>query len=213
MNLLGQDLRYGARMLGKNPGFTLIAVLTLALGIGANAAIFSVVNGVWLRALPYKEPERLVMLWEANSRVRSGHVSHQNFVDWRTQSRSFEAISAHTGRWGGPSTVTGGNEPERAYAVSVYRDFFTVLGVAPSVGRTFLPEEARLGTTPVVVVSYGFWQRRLGSAPNLTDKRLAIDGQSFNVIGVMPICGFCANNFTPTRARAVLHTTSPGSRA
>jgi putative ABC transport system permease protein len=186
MQTLWQDLRYGARALLKKPSFTLIAVLTLALGIGANAAIFSVVNGVLLRALPYKEPERLVMLWEANNRVRTNHVSHQNFVDWRAQSHSFEAISAHTGRWGGPSTITGGNEPERAYVVSVYRDFFAVLGVAPSVGRTFLPEEARLGTTPVVVVSYGFWQRRLSSDSNLTDKRLAIDGQSFNVIGVMP---------------------------
>ncbi|HKC86818.1 MAG TPA: ABC transporter permease [Blastocatellia bacterium] len=111
---------------------------------------------------------------------------HQNFTDWRAQQQSFEAISAYSGRWGGPETVTGGSEPERAYAVSVYRDFFNVLGVAPIVGRVFLPEEAQPGTTPVVVVSYGFWLRGLGGNYDLTNKRLTIRGQSFNVIGVMP---------------------------
>src|SRR5262249_18140781 len=111
---------------------------------------------------------------------------HQNFTDWRAQQQSIEAISAYSGRWGGPETVTGGSEPERAYAVSVYRDFFNVLGVAPIVGRVFLPEEAQPGTTPVVVVSYGFWLRGLGGNYDLTNKRLTIRGQSFNVIGVMP---------------------------
>ncbi|MGH9939916.1 MAG: ABC transporter permease, partial [Blastocatellia bacterium] len=186
MNTLWQDLRYGARTLLKKPGFTLIAVITLALGIGANAAIFSVVNGVLLRSLPYKEPERLMMLWEANDRVRNNHISHLNFTDWRAQQQSFEFISAYSGRWGGPETITGGSEPERAYAVAVYRDFFNVLGVAPIVGRVFLPEEAQPGATPVVVVSHRFWQRRLGANADLTNKRLTIGSQSFNVIGVMP---------------------------
>src|SRR5262245_55216287 len=186
MNSLWQDLRYGARRLLHQPGFTAVAILTLALGIGANAAIFSVVNGVLLRSLPYREPERLMLLWEANDRVRNIHVSHQNFTDWRAQQRSFEAISAYSGRWGGPETVTGGSEPERAYAVGVYRDFFNALGVAPIVGRVFLPEEAQPGTTPVVVVSYGFWLRGLGGNYDLTNKRLTIRDQTFNVIGVMP---------------------------
>src|SRR5918911_684428 len=159
---LWQDLRYGARTLLKHPGFTVIAVLTLALGIGANTAIFSVVNGVLLRSLPYTEPERLVMLWQGHNRVRNKPLSHLNFIDWRAEQHSFEAISAYSGRWGGPETVTGGSEPERAYVVSVYKDFFKVMGVAPVAGRTFSPEEERAGTTPVVVVSYGFWQRRLG---------------------------------------------------
>jgi putative ABC transport system permease protein len=174
------------RSLIKRPGFTAIAALTLALGIGANTAVFSVVNAVLLRSLPYKDADRLVMVWETNDRSRSVHVSHLNFIDWREQNRSFEVMSAFSGRWGGPSTITGGNEPERAHAAAVYRDFFTLLGVSPVVGRTFSPDEHNFGTTPVVVVSYAFWQRRLGGEPNLTDKKLAIDGQSFSVIGVMP---------------------------
>src|SRR5215510_1606344 len=186
MQTLWQDLRYGARRLLQQPGFTAVAALTLALGIGANAAIFSVVNGVLLRPLPYKEPERLMMLWEANDRVRNNPVSHQNFADWRARQQSFEFISAFSGRWGGPETVTGGSEPERAYVVSVYRDFFSALGVAPVVGRVFLPEESQPGATPVVVVSHGFWRRRLGGNTDLTNRRLTIGDQSFNVIGVMP---------------------------
>jgi len=186
MQTLWQDLRYGARRLLQQPGFTAVAALTLALGIGANAAIFSVVNGVLLRPLPYKEPERLMMLWEANDRVRNNPVSHLNFTDWRARQQSFEFISAFSGRWGGPETIIGGSEPERAYAVSVYRDFFNALGVAPIAGRVFLPEESQPGATPVVVVSHGFWVRRLGGNADLTDKRLTIGDRSFSVIGVMP---------------------------
>jgi putative ABC transport system permease protein len=186
MQTLWQDLRYSARRLLQQPGFTAVAALTLALGIGANAAIFSVVNGVLLRPLPYKEPERLMMLWEANDRVRNNPVSHQNFADWRARQKSFEFFSAFSGRWGGPETVTGGSEPERAYVVSVYRDFFNVLGVAPILGRVFLPEESQPDATPVVVVSHGFWRRRLGGSADLTDNRLTIGARSYNVIGVMP---------------------------
>src|SRR5882672_8420274 len=120
MQTLLQDLRYAARMLVKKPGFTLIAVATLAIGIGANAAIFSVVNGVLLRSLPYPRADELVMLWQANKTVRTNPVSHLNFVDWRSQQHSFAAISAYSGRWGGQETIIGGSEPERAYVVSVY---------------------------------------------------------------------------------------------
>src|SRR5262245_20924003 len=186
MNSLWQDLRYGARRLLHQPGFAAVATLTLALGVGANAAIFSVVNSVLWRPLPYKEPERLMMLWEANDSVRNNPVSHQNYTDWRARQQSFEFISAFSGRWGGPETITGGSEPERAYVVSVYRDFFSALGVAPVVGRVFLPEESQPGATPVVVVSHGFWRRRLGGDTDLTNRRLTIGDQSYNVIGVMP---------------------------
>jgi len=186
MNSLWQDLRYGARRLLQQPGFTAVAALTLALGVGANAAIFSVVNGVLLRPLPYKEPERLMMLWEANDSVRNNPVSHQNFTDWRARQQSFEFISAFSGRWGGPETVTGGSEPERAYVVGVYRDFFSVLGVAPMAGRVFLPEESQPGAAPAVVVSHGLWRRRLGGSADLTNKRLTIGNRIYNVIGVMP---------------------------
>ncbi len=186
MKSLWQDLRYGARRILQQPGFAVVAILTLALGIGANAAIFSVVNGALFRPLPYKEPERLMLLWEANERVRNNPISHQNFTDWRSQQKSFEAISAYSGRWGGPETISGGSEPERAYVVSVYRDFFNVLGVDPIVGRVFLPEESQPGGTPVVVVSHGFWRRRLGADSDPGNKRLVIGDKSFNVIGVMP---------------------------
>jgi putative ABC transport system permease protein len=186
MNSFWQELRYGARRLWQRPGFTIIATLTLALGIGATAAIFSVVNGVLVRSLPYREPARLMLLWEASDNVRNNHISHPNFIDWRAEQQSFESISAYSGRWGGPETITGGSEPERAFVVSVYRDFFNVLGVAPIAGRAFLPEEAQPGTNPVVVVSYNFWQRRLGGTHDLMNKRLAIGDRSFSVIGVMP---------------------------
>lgn len=186
LSTLWQDVRYGARSLFKHPGFTLVAVLTLGLGIGANSAIFSVVNGVLLRSLPYPEPERVVTLWEVGDSGRNTYVSHLNFNDWRARQTSFEAISAYSGRFGGPSTILGGNEPVRANEVGVYRDFFKALGVAPALGRTFSPEESKFGTAPVAVVSYGFWQRSLGGDPNLANKTLTIGTRSFNVIGVMP---------------------------
>lgn len=186
MGTLLHDLRFGARMLAKRPGFTAIAALALALGIGANTAIFSVVNAVLLRPLPYPEPERLVTLWETSERSRTVHLAHLNFIDWREQSQSFAHMSAYTGRWGGPETIIGGREPERAYSVAVYRDFFATLGVEPVVGRAFAPEEHRLDAPPTVVVSYGFWQRSLGGNPNLSDKRLTIGDRTFSVVGVMP---------------------------
>lgn len=181
-----KDLRYGGRALLKHPGFTLVAVLTLALGIGANSAIFSVVNGVLLRSLPYPNPDRVVMLWEVGTSGKTTYVSHQNFSDWRAQAQSYEYISAYTARFGGPSTILGGNEPVRAYSVDVYRDFFKVLGVAPYLGRTFSSEESNYGTAPAVVVSYKFWRNNLNADPNLADKKLTIGSRSFNVIGVMP---------------------------
>jgi putative ABC transport system permease protein len=186
MGTMLQDLRYGLRMLWHRPGFTIVAALTLALGIGANTAIFSVVNGVLLRSLPYPDADRLVTLWEANDRSRTIHVSNPNLIDWREQSSSFESFSGYSGRWGGKDTVIGGNEPERIYSVAVYRDFFKVLGVTPAVGRAFSAEEHNTGTTPVAIVSYGFWQRRLGGDTDLSNKRLTLGDMSFNVIGVMP---------------------------
>lgn len=195
MSTIFQDLRYGARTLLKHPGFTLIAVLTLALGIGANSAIFSVVNGVLLRSLPYPDPDRIVALWEVGDTLKTTYISHQNFSDWQSQQRSYEYISAYSARFGGPSTILGGNEPVRAYDVAVYRDFFNVLGVRPVIGRTFAPEESNFGTSPVVVVSYKFWQNNLNADPNLSGKRLTIGDRSFSVIGVMP-AGFSFPNET-----------------
>lgn len=186
MGTLLHDLRYGLRMLWQRPGFTVVAVLTLALGIGANTAIFSVVNGVLLRSLPYAEPDRLVLLWETNERSRTIHVSNLNLLDWREQNQSFESFSGYSGQWGGKTTVLGGSEPDRAFAVAVYRDFFKVLGVAPALGRPFSTEEHSPGAAQGVVVSYGFWQSHLGADPDLSGKKLTLGDSSFSVIGVMP---------------------------
>ena len=186
MEALRKDLIFTARSLLRKPGFALIAIFTLALGIGANTAIFSVINGVLLRSLPYKDPDRLLMIWETSRTSQRVHVSHLNFIDWREQSRSFEAMSACSGRWGGQSTVTGGTEPLRAYAVLIYRDFFNALGVDAAVGRAFLPDDHNLGAAPSVVISHALWQRSLGGDANLEGRTLNIDGTSVNVIGVMP---------------------------
>ncbi len=186
MESLRKDLAFSARSLLRKPGFALIAIFTLALGIGANTAIFSVINGVLLRSLPYEAADRLVMVWETSRTSQRIHVSHLNFIDWREQSRGFEAMSACSGRWGGQSTVTGGLEPLRAHAVVVYRDFFTVLGINAAVGRTFLPREHILGAAPSVVISHSLWQRSLGGDVNLEGRTLNIDGTSVNVVGVMP---------------------------
>lgn len=184
--MIWQVLRFGIRTLVKHPGFLVVSVLTLGLGIGANSAIFSVINGVLLRALPYQRPDQLVMVWEASRTQRNNFVSHKNFSDWRAQNQSFALFSAYSARWGGPETILGGTEPTRGNAVSVYRDFFATLGVAPVIGRSFTPEEAKFGSAPVAVVSHRFWQHSLNADPNLTDKKLQIGGLSLHVIGVMP---------------------------
>ncbi len=184
---VGGDLRYAHRMLRKNPGFTAVAVLTLALGIGANTAVFSVVHAVVFRPLPFKEPDRLVMLWEkwakrGEERVR---VSSYNFFGWRDRSRSFEATAAIQG--GGPGSlarVTLGDEPTGIPATSVSSDFFRVLGVTPVLGRTFLAEEHRRDSR-VAVIGHGFW-KRLGGSRELVGRTLRINGQPHVVVGVMP---------------------------
>src|SRR5262245_53756663 len=181
---LWQDLRYGARMLLKNPGFTLIAVITLALGIGANAAIFSVVYGVMLRPLPYHEPERLVRLWtdNANEKNPKDGTSYPNLVDWRSQSRTFTEFANYSGDL---VFLTTGDAPEQVRIDRVSANLFPLLGVQPLLGRTFSPEEEERRER-VVVLSYGLWQRRFGGDPNVVGKTLEANGQASQVIGVMP---------------------------
>ena len=186
MSTLFQDLRYGARMLRKRWGFTAIAVITLALGIGANTAIFSVVNAVVLRPLPYQNPERLVMLWGTNA--KDGNLqqpaSYAEFNDWKNQAQSFSAISGASPLWN--FVLTGGNEPESIQGLYVSANLFPMLGVTPARGRAFLPEEDRTGGTPVVIVGHGLWQRRFGSDPNLIGKTLTLSGTSSTIVGIMP---------------------------
>ena len=183
METLIKDLRFGIRSLSKRPGFTTIAVLTLALGIGASTAIFSVVDGVLLRSLPYPDADQIVQLREVNKRGGKMSFAEPNFLDVRARSHSFQGVAQYTGQL---ETVTGGSEPVRASAYAVSADFFNVLGVKPIVGRTFAPEESKAGGAPVAVVSYGFWQRLLGGKPDLTGTSLRLMDQSLNVIGVMP---------------------------
>lgn len=178
-----QDLRYGARMLLKQPGFTLIAVFTLGLGIGANTAIFSIVNAVLLRPFPYKAPERLVIIQERFS-AGGVTVSYPNFVDWRVQSTGFEAISAV--RENENFNFTGIGEPERLQGRLVSAEFLSVLGINPLLGRDFLAEDDRPGAAPAVILSYGFWQRRFGSDQSIIGKQLTLNNQSFTVIGIAP---------------------------
>ena len=182
MDTLLKDIRIGIRSLLKRPGFTIIAILTLALGIGASTAIFSVVDGVLLRPLPYPNAEQIVQLREVSPRGARMAFAEPNFLDLRTRSQSFSGMAQYSGLL---TTVNGGSEPVRALAHAVSGDFFNVVGVTPIVGRTFSPDEARTGT-PVAVVSYGFWQRLLGANSDLSGTVLRLADKSFTVIGVMP---------------------------
>ena len=193
MSTLIQDLKYGLRMLAKNPGFTAIAVLTLALGIGANTAIFSVVNGVLLRPLPYPQPERLVALYSRTSDSPRWSISYPNFLDWVRDNRSFSALASYRED---DFNITGTGEPERVPAEMVSASFFPLLGVRPGIGRTFRPEEDQLGGTPVVVISGGFWKRRLGSSPDVLSKALTLNGVDYTIVGVLPDdFHYTGNNF------------------
>ncbi len=185
MGTLWQDLRYGIRTLLRRPGFTLIAVLALMLGIGANSAIFSVVNGVLLRPLPYADPERLVQVWEYRPRqgMNQIEVSSAEFAAWRDQNRVFEQIAAidHA-----DYNLTGNDEPQRISGARVSASYFPLLGVKPALGRTFLPEEDQPDHNSVVVLSYGIWQGRFGSDPNILGKSVTLNGTACTVIGIMP---------------------------
>jgi putative ABC transport system permease protein len=188
MNSFWQDLRYGTRMLIKKPGFTLVAVITLALGIGANTAIFSVVNAVLLRPLPYRDPDRIVALWSARPERATTNrpVSTPDFEDWRTQNSVFETMAAFPAVDTTGVTLTGHGEAEQLPTAYVTEDFFTMLGVQAALGRALAPDEHEAGRNQVVVVSHGLWQRRFGADPGIAGKSLTLDGRSFTVTGVMP---------------------------
>jgi putative ABC transport system permease protein len=180
-----QDLQYSIRILVKKPGFTAIVILALALGIGANTAIFSVVNAVMLRPLPYSDPEGLVMVWETNpQKGRMFHpVSSANYLDWRDQNHVFDYIAAMSSS---DFVLSGGDVPEQIQGALVSASFFPLLGVEPFLGRAFLPEEDQPGGEPVVILSYGLWQHQFGADTSLIGKRLILNGVSRTVIGVMP---------------------------
>jgi len=177
------DLKHALRVLARRPAFTLVAILTLAVGIGANTAIFSVVNGVLLRPLPYPDPDRIVRLSERTQTGTVVDVSHPNFLDWRARTRSFAALAEYSG---GTETVLGGRDAVFADAYAVTDGFFRVFGVEPIMGRTFAAEELREGGTPAVLVSHQFWQSNLGAQIDLARLRVIIEGIPARVVGVMP---------------------------
>src|SRR5262245_28210544 len=186
MAALIQDLRYGVRVLFKTPAFSVAAVLALSLGIGANTAIFSVVNAVLIRPLPYGESHRLVRInhWEAIKNSDSA-VSPPGFVDYRDQSHSFENMSAiYLGNTA--MNLSDQGEPQRISGGRVSANFFTTLGVEPLIGRAFVTEEDQPGHNRVLVLSHSFWQRQFGGDRDVIGKEMTLSGQSYNVIGVMP---------------------------
>jgi putative ABC transport system permease protein len=185
MDSLIKDIRYGIRGLLKRPGFTVIAVITLALGIGANTAIFSLVNAVLLRPLPYNNADRLVMVWEDASYAGfpKNTPAPANFVDWRSQNQSFEGMAAITTR---SFNLTGEGEPEKLEANTATANFFSLLGVQPMLGRGFVPEDDNPPGGKVAVVSYELWQRVLGGEASIIGKNISLNGEKYTVIGVTP---------------------------
>src|SRR2546425_2984748 len=184
MNTLFHDLKYGIRMLLKTPGFTIVAVIALTLGIGADSAIFSVVNAVLLRPLPYPESDRLVILRERSAQLEGMSVAYPNFIDWREQNSSFENIGVFRGRES--YNLTGVGEPERLIGAQVSADVFAALKVTAAGGRVFTNDEDKPGAAPVAILSHALWQRRFGGDPRIIDQTLTLNGQSFTVIGIMP---------------------------
>src|SRR2546421_277019 len=186
MENLWQDLRYGIRMLLKAPSFSIIATIALALGIGANTAIFSVVNAVLLRPLPFPNSEQLMTIWETDysrGQVRSS-ASYPDFVDWRDQNHVFERMASYHNN---DFIMTGRGESARVQGAVVSADLFPLLGAAPMIGRGFLPDEDKPGDSGrVVVLSQGLFQNRFNSDPNVVGQSMVLDGKSYTVVGVMP---------------------------
>ena len=180
---LMQDLRYGLRMLAKSPGFAAITILTLALGIGANTALFSVVNGVLFNPLPYSHPDQLVWIAESKPNFATGSISFPNFRDWQKNNRTFSSMAAYRPY---SYNLTGSGDAEQLRAMLVTSDFFTVLGVNPVLGRSFASGEDEIGAAPLAMITAGLWKRKFGSAPDAIGKTLTLDGKNFTIVGVIP---------------------------
>jgi len=183
MRSLWQDARFGIRMLGRSRRLTAIAILALALGIGANTAIFSVVNAILVRPLPYPDPERLVWLWEVQPNLPRAPFSGGDFLDFQAQSQSFEQLAAmHRVNF----TITGRGTAERLPGTVVTPNFFTTLGIQPILGRTFLTNEGAFGAQRVALLAYGFWQSRFGGASDVIGQSIVLDGRPVSIVGVLP---------------------------
>ncbi|MEO6865400.1 MAG: ABC transporter permease, partial [Gemmatimonadaceae bacterium] len=178
-----RDLRYAARRLRNNWGFTALAVVTLALGIGATTAVFSVVNGVLLKPLPYPNSDQTVALAERTKSGGDMNVANPNFTDIRDQNRDFDGVAFYEAE---PTTILGGKDPVLAQAAFVSTDFFPIFRVNPVMGRTFTRDETEPGGSPTAIVSYGYWRNNLGGAPNFSDRSVTMEGKTYRVVGVMP---------------------------
>jgi len=183
MRTVLEDLRYSLRQFRRSPGFTIVAGLALALGIGANTAIFSVVNGVLLRPLPYPEPDRLMLIYESSHEFSHSSVAYLNFLDWRRENHSFKDMATFRGD---DFNFTGSGQPEHLSGEYVSASLLSVLGVNPILGRNFLPQEDRQGAGGVVLLSYGLWQRRFGAEPGAVGKTLTLNARNYTVIGILP---------------------------
>ena len=184
MRTLWPDLRFGARMLLKKPGFTMIVMLTLGLGIGANTAIFSVVNAVLLRALPYPQPERLAVLTEKRLGGQRMGVAYPNYQDWRERAKSFTEVAGFRGAL---LNLTGVDKPAQLQCRQVSWNFFRMLGVQPQLGRLFVADDDKQGAAHIVLLSHAFWQEKLGGDPDIVGKAISLDRSSYTVIGVLPV--------------------------
>jgi predicted permease len=183
MGGLAQDLRYGSRQLRRNPGFAAVAVLTLALAIGANTALFSVVNGVLLNPLPFPQPEQLIALHESKPNFEGGSISYSNFFDWQKDNHTFASMAiARSNDW----SLTGSGEAEQVHGEFISSDFFRVLGMKPLTGRWFLPGEDRIGGAPIALISRSIWERKFSAAPDILGKGITLDGRTYTIVGVTP---------------------------
>jgi len=186
MGNLWQDLRYGFRLMHKRPGFTAVAVLTLALGIGANTAIFSVVNAVLLRLLPYDQPDRLALMWEFNPKLANiprMWVSYPNYRDWEEQNQVFEQMGAYRSD---SVSLTGRGDPEQIRTCKVSSSLLPLLGIQPALGRMFFSDEDKPGAPFTIILSHGLWERKFGADASALGQSITLDGQSYTIIGVMP---------------------------
>jgi predicted permease len=183
MQNVWQDVRYGLRTLGKNPGFAAISILTLALGIGANTALFSIVNGVLLNPMPYEQPDRLVALYSRTAEFTHSSISYPNFLDWREGNKTFTALAAFR-----PDNLnlTGMGDAERLKAEMISATFFPILGVKPIAGRLFTEQEDQVGAAPVALISEGLWKRKFGASPDTVGKSITLNGKLYTVVGVIP---------------------------
>src|SRR3984885_10602076 len=183
LTTLLQDLRYAFRMLLKFPAFTAIVIATLALGIGANTALFSVVNGVLLNPLPYPHSTQLVALYEKNGGMDRAPISYLNFLDWQRATQTFSSLAIYRHE---DYNLTGRGQPERVNGLMVSASFFPTLGIHPSLGRDFRSEDDRIGAAPVVMLSDGFWHSHFGASPNIVGTSIDLNGTGYTITGILP---------------------------